>query len=83
MEYAGAIYHVTVRMVGDAWESKRVLRPEACLFRDDRERERFLEQLGERVEIFGVGLYAYCLMLSHIHLCGSTNALSVCEDEAA
>lgn len=68
VEYAGAIYHVTMRMVGSAWEQGRELRPEACLFGDDAEREHFLGQLAERVETYGVRLFAYCLMLSHVHL---------------
>lgn len=68
VEYAGAIYHVTVRMAGHAWETGRGLNPAVCLFRDDAERERFIEQLGERAEAYGVRLYAYCLMLTHVHL---------------
>jgi hypothetical protein len=68
VEYAGAIYHVTVRMAGHRWEAGRGLNASVCLFQDDRERERFLEQLGERVEAYGVRLYAYCLMLTHAHL---------------
>ncbi len=68
VEYAGAVYHVTVRMAGHAWETGRALEAGACLFRDDAERERFVEQLAERVEAYGVRLYAYCLMLTHFHL---------------
>jgi REP element-mobilizing transposase RayT len=68
VEYAGAIYHVTVRMVGHAWENGHGLNPAVCLFRDDAERERFVEQLGERVEAYGIRLYAWCLMLTHFHL---------------
>ncbi len=43
VEYAGAIYHVTVRMAGHAWETGRDLNPSVCLFRDDAERARFVE----------------------------------------
>ena len=68
VEYPGAVYHVTVRIVGDAWETGSELSPAACLFRDDRERERFLDQLAERVETYTIRLYAYTLMLSHYHL---------------
>lgn len=68
VEYAGAIYHVTVRMIGHAWETGQNLDRSVCLFRDDKERERFLDQLAERVEAYGVRLYAYCLMLTHVHL---------------
>jgi len=42
VEYAGAIYHVTVRMIGHAWETGQALDRSVCLFRDDQERERFL-----------------------------------------
>jgi hypothetical protein len=45
VEYEGAVYHVTVRMAGHAWETGRGLDPSVCLFRDDAERERFVEQL--------------------------------------
>jgi hypothetical protein len=61
VEYAGAIYHVTVRMAGHRWEAGRGLNASVCLFRDDRERERFLEQLGERVEAYRVRLYILAL----------------------
>ncbi|MFZ4396844.1 MAG: hypothetical protein ACOYOU_14610, partial [Kiritimatiellia bacterium] len=44
VEYAGAIYHVTVRMAGHAWETGRELNLSACLLRDDAERERFMEK---------------------------------------
>jgi len=37
-EYEGAVYHVTVRMAGRAWETGRGLTPAACLFRDAAER---------------------------------------------
>ena len=68
IEWAGAIYHVTVRMAGQAWETGNPLDPAACLFRDDAERERFVERLGERVASYRIRLYAYCLMLTHVHL---------------
>lgn len=68
VEYEGAIYHVTVRMAGHAWETGRGLAPSVCLFRDDAERERFVEQLGERVAAYDIRLYAWCLMLTHFHL---------------
>lgn len=68
LEYPGAIYHVTVRVSGSTWEKEREPDPSAFLFRDDSERERFLNQLGERVDAYAIHLYAYCLMLSHYHL---------------
>ena len=45
VEFPGAIYHVTCRMVGD-WRTEQ-----SRLFRDDADRERFIEQLAERVVI--------------------------------
>lgn len=62
IEYPGAIYHVTCRMVG-SWQSERNL-----LFRDDRDRDRFLDQLAERVEQRNIRLYLFCLMANHFHL---------------
>ena len=44
VEFPGAIYHATCRMIGDA----RV--DGSRLFTEDEERERFVERLGERVE---------------------------------
>ena len=38
------------------------------IFRDDRDRKRFLETLGEMAERFGVRVLAYCLMSNHYHL---------------
>ena len=58
VDYAGAIYHVTVRVVGHAWETGRGLSVTARLFRDDAERTRFIVQLGERAETYGVRVYA-------------------------
>jgi putative transposase len=72
VEFPGAIYHVTCRMVGDApslgsyggtgWP------PERCLFRDDDDRFRFLDCLSERVEQHGIRLYLFVLMTNHFHL---------------
>ncbi len=55
-------------MAGRAWETGRELDPAACLFRDDAERERFVDQLGARVDSYEIRLYAWCLMLTHFHL---------------
>ncbi len=57
VEYAHAVYHVTAR-----GNERR------AIFRDDRDRERFLDTLGEAVERFGVAIHAYCLMPNHYHL---------------
>ncbi len=62
VEYAGAIYHVTCRLAG-AWKEG-----DRELFRDDNDRWRFLETLGERVELYGVRLHQYVLMANHFHL---------------
>ena len=62
VEYAHAVYHVTAR--GN--ERK-------AIFRDDRDRELFLDTLDEAVARFGVArfgvpFHAYCLMPNHWHL---------------
>ena len=71
VEYPGAIYHVTCRMLGDTpspgyggtgWC------PERCLFRDDADRVRFLDRLADRIEQYHVRLYLFVLMTNHFHL---------------
>ena len=57
VEYEGAIYHVTVR-----GNNRREL------FVDDRDRGRFLKRLGETAEEFDIRIYAFCLMINHVHL---------------
>jgi REP element-mobilizing transposase RayT len=57
LEYPGAIYHLMNR--GDRREP---------IFRDDRDRQRFLETLGEVCAKAGWQVHAYCLMLNHFHL---------------
>jgi putative transposase len=57
VEYAGAVYHVMAR--GNEG------RP---IFRDDRDRLRFLVTVGEAVEDFGVRVYAYVLLSNHYHV---------------
>jgi putative transposase len=49
-------------MVGD-WKGEQTR-----LFRDDADRERFLERLSERVEQFNIRLYLFVLMTNHFHL---------------
>lgn len=62
VEYPGAIYHVTCRMIGDQrLEHSR-------LFVDDGDRERFLERLAERVEQYNIRLYLFVCMTNHFHL---------------
>ena len=57
IEYDGALYHVTSR--GN--ERKAV-------FRDDTDREKFLELIGRAVEQFGIQVHSYVLMDNHYHL---------------
>src|SRR5208282_1616047 len=57
VEYPGAIYHVMNR--GDRWEP---------IFRDDADRKRFVESLGEACARSGWQVHAYCLMPNHFHL---------------
>ena len=57
VEFAGAVYHVMAR-----GNERREI------FRDDRDRERFLETVAEAVRQFGLRLHAYCLMPNHYHL---------------
>lgn len=57
MEFAGAVYHVMAR--GN--ERREV-------FRDEKDRERFLETVAEAVERFGLLVHAYCLMPNHYHV---------------
>jgi REP element-mobilizing transposase RayT len=57
VEYPGAIYHVMNR--GDRREE---------IFKDDKDRERFLETLGEVCAKTGWRVHALCLMGNHFHL---------------
>jgi REP element-mobilizing transposase RayT len=38
------------------------------IFRDDRDRQRFVETLAEAVECFELRVHAWCLMPNHYHL---------------
>ena len=57
VEYSGAIYHVMNR--GDRREE---------IFKDDADRERFLETVGESCAKTGWQVHALCLMGNHFHL---------------
>ena len=57
VQYQGAIYHVMNR--GDRREA---------IFKDDADRQRFLETLGEACTKTGWQVHAYCLMPNHFHL---------------
>ena len=57
IEYPGAIYHVMNR--GDHQEP---------IFREDGDRELFLETLGQACAKTNWQVHAYCLMSNHFHL---------------
>ncbi|MGV3773414.1 MAG: transposase [Verrucomicrobiales bacterium] len=57
VEYPGAIYHVMSR--GNQRQN---------IFRDDQDRFRFLQTLGEACAKTGWQVHAYCLMRNHFHL---------------
>ena len=57
IEYCGAVYHVMAR--GNQGQP---------IFRDDKDRWRFLETLGEAAEKTGWRIHAYVLMGNHYHL---------------
>jgi len=62
VEFPGAIYHVTCRMLGD-WRTEKTF-----LFKDDADHERFLDRLADRVEQFNIRLYLFVGMTNHFHL---------------
>jgi len=70
IEFPGAIYHVTVRML-ENWKKEA-----NRLFEDDRDRLRFLERLGQRVEQYDIRLFLFTLMANH-GLRGNAQAVSV------
>ncbi len=49
-------------MVGD-WRTE-----ETYLFKDDADRERFVDRLAERVEQYNIRLYLFVLITNHFHL---------------
>lgn len=57
IEYPGALYHVISR----GSEKKEI-------FKDNRDRVKYLELLEECCERFGIFLYCYVLMSNHYHL---------------
>lgn len=57
LEMPGGLYHVLVR-----GSERRVV------FRDDRDRTRYLERLAHYQQKFGFQVWAYCLMSNHVHL---------------
>ena len=74
VQFPGAMYHVTSRMVG-SWRQER-----NRLFADAADYQRFLARLAERVQQFQIRLYFYCLYC----LKGSKSGQStVCRTQAA
>jgi putative transposase len=57
IEYEGAFYHVTAR--GN--ERKEI-------YKNDRDREKFLEYLASAVERYKAKIHVYCLMSNHYHM---------------
>src|SRR4030042_6401217 len=57
IQYSGAAYHVTCR--GN--ERKEI-------FKDDRDRETFLEILAYSSKIYNIKIFSYMLMENHFHL---------------
>ena len=57
VEYAGAIYHVTVRSNGGE-----------ALFASDVDRRYLLARIAEAREMYYVRVYLFCLMVNHFHL---------------
>ena len=53
----GDIYHVMNRGVG-----------QCIIFEDDEDRNKFLQQLGYVLTLYGAKLHAWCLMENHFHL---------------
>ena len=57
IEYPGAVYHVICR--GNNRQN---------IFKDDRDRNRYLEKLVHYCQVKEVSLLCYCLLSNHIHL---------------
>ena len=62
VEYAGAFYHVLNRGNG----GEKVLR-------QDRDKEKFLQYVGEAAGQYSLSIHTYCLMDNHFHLLVETH----------
>ena len=62
VEFPGAIYHVSCRMVG-SWQDDHGL-----LFKDEADCDRFLDQLADRVGQYHIRLYLFVCMTNHFHI---------------
>lgn len=68
VEFEGAIYHVTARIVGErAGRGVEGSDPRQWLFRDERDHEAFMARLADRIETYNIRLYAHCEMRTHFH----------------
>jgi putative transposase len=57
LDAPGALHHIIVRGVN-----------KAAIFKDDQDKNRFLERLAENVTQGGCKVYAWVLMTNHVHL---------------
>ncbi len=57
IEYPGALYHVTCR-----GNEKR------AIFKNDQDREKFVEIFQRSIEIYNIEVYSYVLMSNHFHI---------------
>jgi REP element-mobilizing transposase RayT len=62
IEYSGALYHVIAR-----GNERR------AIFRDDVDRQSYLERVARYRNRFAFRLHAYCLMTNHVHLAIETD----------
>ncbi|NQU40454.1 MAG: transposase [Lentisphaerae bacterium] len=68
VEFEGAIYHVTARIVGErAGHGVEGRAKSQWLFRDERDHQAFIERLAERIDTYNIRLYAHCEMRTHWH----------------
>jgi REP element-mobilizing transposase RayT len=54
---SGCVYHVICRADQDD-----------VIFKEDKDKDRFLEYMGEYVEQFAILIHSYCLMDTHLHI---------------
>ncbi len=68
VEFEGAIYHVSARIVGErAGHGKEGSDPSRWLFRDERDHQAFMDRLIDRIDTYNIRLYAHCEMRTHYH----------------
>jgi REP element-mobilizing transposase RayT len=65
VDYPRAFYHVMSR--GNNQEN---------IFKNNRDREKFLEYLGKANEPFSIFIHTYCLMSNHISSIGGNTRIS-------